>query len=136
MSHAVLKKLQLFIAEDSELMCSRLVQILSEIDDVEIMGVAFNASDAFHYIRKTCPDVAILDICMPDGNGIDILKKIRECEYSTKVIMFTYYPYPQYKKRCIQWGADYFFDIYTEFEQMLQVVKGLARLRHEEMNPD
>jgi len=122
-----LSNLRLLIVDDSELMCTHLAQILTEIEGVEIMGVAFDVPDAFRYIEKSIPDVAILDICLPGGDGIDILKKIREGGNSTKVIMYTHYPFPQYERKCRQFGADYFFDKYTEFEKLLDVIKGLAR---------
>jgi DNA-binding NarL/FixJ family response regulator len=122
-----LGNLKLLIVDDSELMCTHLAQILSEIEGLEILGVAFDAPDAFRYIEKVTPDVAILDICLPHGNGIDILKKIKKIRSSTKVIIYTHYPFPQYEKKCRQFGADYFFDKYTEFEKLLDVVKRLTR---------
>jgi len=117
-------------------MCTRLAQILTEIEGVEIMGAAFNVPDAFRYIGKDIPDIAILDICLPGGNGIDILKKIRECGNSTKVIMYTHYPFPQYAKKCMHFGADYFFDKYNEFDKLLGVVKQLAKLNVQKTNPN
>jgi DNA-binding NarL/FixJ family response regulator len=130
-----LNKLSLFIAEDSELMCTRLAQILSEIEGTEILGFAFTVPDAFRYLNKIKPDIAILDICMPGGTGMDILKRIRKDGNRTKVIIYTHYPYPQYRKRCMQLGADYFFDKYTEFEKLFQVVKDLVRQRGAESAP-
>lgn len=107
-------------------MCKHLSQILAEIEGVEIMGLAYSVPEAFLHIEKCAPDVAILDICLPGGNGIDILKKIREGHNATKVIMYTHYPFPQYEKKCRHFGADYFFDKYSEFEKLLGVIKQLA----------
>ena len=121
-----MKRLRLLIVDDSELMCKRLSQILAEIEGVEIMGLAHSVSEAFLHIEKGIPDAAILDICLPGGNGIDILKKIREAGNPTKVIMYTHFPFPQYEKKCRRFGADYFFDKYTEFEKLLGVIKQLA----------
>jgi len=116
-------------------MCTRLAQILSEIEGTEILGFAFTVPDAFRYLDKIKPDIAILDICMPGGTGMDILKRIRKDGNHTKVIIYTHYPYPQYQKRCMQLGADYFFDKYTEFEKLFQVVKDLVRQRCAESAP-
>ena len=49
-------------------------------------------------------------------NGIDILKKIKESGDSTKVIIYAHYPFPQYKRKCSHFGADYFFDKYNDFD--------------------
>jgi DNA-binding NarL/FixJ family response regulator len=112
-------------------MCTHLAQILTEIEGVEIIGAAFNVLDAYRYIEKNMLDVAILDICLPGGTGIDILKKIRERGNSTKVIMYTHYPFPQYEKKCRHFGADYFFDKYNEFDKLLSVIKQLAKTNTE-----
>jgi DNA-binding NarL/FixJ family response regulator len=45
---------------------------------------------------------------MPEMNGIKVLMKIRELKIKVKVCMLTNYPYPQYKRRCQEEGADYF----------------------------
>jgi len=131
-----LNNLRLLIVDDSELMCTHLAQILTEIGGVEIMGAAFNVPDAYRYIEKNMPDVAILDICLPGGNGIDILKKIREGGNSTKVIMYTHYPFPQYEKKCMHFGADYFFDKYNEFDKLLGVIKQLVKLNVQKTDPN
>ncbi len=49
-----------------------------------------------------------IDIGMPEMNGIEILKKIRKLKMEVKTCMLTSYPYPQYKKRCLEAGSDYF----------------------------
>jgi DNA-binding NarL/FixJ family response regulator len=125
------KNLRLLIVDDSEVMCSHLAQILTEIEGVEIMGAAFNVPDAHRYVEKNMPDVAILGICIPGGNGLDILKKIRESSASTKVIVYTHYPFPQYERKYMQFGADYFFDKYNDFDKLLGVIKQLAKLNSE-----
>src|SRR5512137_2500925 len=105
-----MQNLKLLIVDDSALMCTHLAQILSEIEGVEVVGTSFNAADAYRVIENDTPDVAILDINLPDGNGIDILKKIKEKCLTTKAIMFTHYPFPQYETQCSHLGAEYFFD--------------------------
>jgi hypothetical protein len=44
------------------------------------------------------------------------------------VIMLTNYPYPQYRKKCLGLGADYFFDKSTEFEKVTELFKQLRRI--------
>ena len=122
--------LQLLIVDDSELMCTRLSQMLGEIEGTEIAGIAHNARDAWLSIKKTKPDLTILDICLPDGSGIDVLKQIRTAGLSTKVVIYTHYPYPQYQKRCLALGADYFFDKYSDYEKLLAVVGELVKAKN------
>ena len=117
--------MRLFIADDSELLRSHLVNMISELKEIEIVGQVRNARDAVESIRRLNPDVVILDIHMPDGNGISVLEKIREDKNLAKVIIFTNFPYVQYRKRCMEAGADYFFYKATEFERLMEVLKQL-----------
>lgn len=89
-------------------------------------STVFQAKDyqsANQIIDKEQPDIAILDIQLPDGSGIDLLSKIKNMRKETVVIMLTNYPYSIIRKRCDELGADYFFDKSTEFEKVLEVLE-------------
>ena len=126
-------RFKLFIADDSKVLCKLLVEKLLESENLEITGIAHNVSDAFKHIDSTDSDAAILDIQMPGGNGIEILKCIKKKHPSTKVIIFTNYPYPQYRKKCEEAGADFFFDKHNEFNDLFDVIKQLVK-EHNDMN--
>ena len=116
---------RLFIADDSEVLCKHLLEKFLEFEDLDIVGVAHNFSDTIKHITLTKPDATILDIQMPGGSGIGILDHIKKTQSSNKVIIFTNYPYPQYRQRCMEAGADFFFDKHTEFNELFKVVKRL-----------
>jgi DNA-binding NarL/FixJ family response regulator len=122
--------MKVLIADDSALMRERLETMLSEIEGVSIIGKSMNVIDTLSRVELDHPDVVILDIKMIGGNGIDVLKSIREHHIDSTVIMFTHYPYPQYKRACMEAGADYFFHKATEFEQMLETVKRLKKMKN------
>jgi len=119
--------MRLFIADDSEIVRSRLVETLSEFKDIEIVGQAGYANEALESIMELIPDVVILDLRLPDGNGINVLRKIKKGNSSIKVIIFTNYPYFQYRKRCLEAGAEFFFYKATEFENLIEAVKRLIQ---------
>jgi len=118
--------MKVLIVDDSEVVRERLRTMLSELKGVEVIGQAESSKEAIGAIRKLKPDAVILDIQMSGGNGIKVLEKIKEEMPSTKVIMLTNYPYPQYRKKCMDAGADYFFDKSTEFEKVIEVVKNMV----------
>ena len=118
--------MRIFIADDSELLRVRLVDMLSEIEGIEIIGQAQDSLDAIESIEKLNPHVVILDVRMPQGDGIKVLEAIKKNLQSPKVIIFTNYPYPQYRKRYMDAGADFFFDKSTEFEKLVDTVKYLT----------
>lgn len=115
--------MKIVIADDSELICERITTYLSEFSGVEIVGVAHSGWNTVSLVRETQPDVVILDIRMPDGNGVSVLKEIKKIRPETCVMMFTNYPFLQYRKRCLDLGADYFFFKSTEFEKMIDQVR-------------
>jgi DNA-binding NarL/FixJ family response regulator len=55
---------------------------------------------------------------MPDGSGIDVLQNIKQGEAAPIVIILTNYPFPGYRQKCMQAGADFFLDKSTEFDQI------------------
>jgi DNA-binding NarL/FixJ family response regulator len=120
--------MKLFIADDSKVLCERLIEMLSDIPGIEIIGHAQNASDSLAFIKKLNPDIVILDIRMPGGSGIDVLQDIKKDKHAPMVIILTNYPYPQYRKKCLGLGADYFFDKSTEFEKVMELFKQLRRI--------
>jgi len=64
---------------------------------------------------------------MPGGNGIEVLKNIKKNGSGPTIIILTNYPYPQYRKKCMGAGANYFFDKSTEFNKIIEVIKKLIQ---------
>lgn len=118
--------MKIVIADDSALLRERLKILLMNVKNVEIVGEAENGIVALQLIRDTDPDLAILDIRMPELNGIDALKTIKESGGRTKVCILTNYPYPQYKQRCLAEGADYFFDKNQDFQKITAMITKLV----------
>lgn len=115
--------MKVFIVDDSTLVRERLAALISEIEGMEVVGQAGNAPEALQAIQHFRPDAVILDIRMPGNNGIQVLEAIKEKNVAPVVIVLTAFPYPQYRKKCLEAGAEYFFDKATEFEQVAEVLK-------------
>lgn len=117
--------LKVFITDDSVLVRERLVGLLSELEAVELVGQAENAPEAIETIQRSRPDVVILDIRLPGGNGIEVLKAIKQNVPAPIVIMLTAFPYRQFHEKCQEAGAEYFFDKASEFHRIVEVLKQL-----------
>ncbi len=126
--------MKVFIADDSEMVRERLKAMLSELTEIEIIGQAQDGIEATNSIRKLKPDVVILDIRMPGGSGIQVLQNIKKDKQAPIVIILTNYPYPQYRKKCMEVGADFFFDKSTEFEKIPEVLKSFIEDSHCNIN--
>jgi DNA-binding NarL/FixJ family response regulator len=125
--------LKILIVDDSELMRQRLRELISQVPETKIVGEATDGVEALAAFGKWEPDVLILDIRLPKSNGVDILKAVKGQPPAPVVIMLTAFPYPQCRRRCLEAGAEYFFDKSTEFERIVEV---LAALEPQEITPD
>jgi len=119
--------MRILIADDSKIYRTYMIDLLSRVEGIEIVGQAEDSPSAVEAIERLKPDVAILDIRMPGGDGILALETIKRNKVNPKTIMFTNYPYPQYRNKCMDAGADYFFDKSTEFEKLVETLKELAQ---------
>jgi len=118
--------MKIFIVEDSSALRERLSRTISSIPDVEVIGFADNAPEAVDRIAETKPNLVILDCRLHDSTGVEVLRQIKAHGQGPTAIVLTNYPYPQYRTRYLQAGADYFFDKSTELDQAVRVIQSLA----------
>jgi DNA-binding NarL/FixJ family response regulator len=112
------RNVKVFIADDSTIVRERLGTMLDELAGIDLVGQAGNVGQAINAVRRLKPDAVILDIRMPGGSGINVLQAIKQAVPAPLVIVLTNYPYPIYRERCLQVGADFFLDKSTEFDQI------------------
>lgn len=115
--------MKVLIVDDSELIRKRLIEILDDFEEFEVAGIAGSAEEAYPYCNGSCPEIIILDIHLPGENGIKILEKIRKKNKEVKIIILTNFPFPQYQKKCMELGADYFVDKSSEFASISVILK-------------
>jgi DNA-binding NarL/FixJ family response regulator len=119
--------MKVFIVDDSRAFRKELINLLSKLKEVEIVGQAQDSVKAMEAIQRLKPDAVILGIPIPGGNGIRLVKNIKKDKLAPIVIILTHYPYCQYRKKYMDAGADFFFDKSTEFEKIIDVFKKLIK---------
>jgi len=118
--------MKIVIVDDSIVIRQRLVRQLREMDGIEVVGQAADVPVAKVLVERLKPDVAILDIRMPSGSGADLLRELKQLTPAPKVIMLTNYPYPENRKKCMDLGADFFFDKSTDFQEVVGLIGRMA----------
>ncbi len=120
--------MNVFIADDSEIIRTRIGEIITDLDNVNLIGCASNVQEALSLLENLEPDVVILDIRMPDGNGMTILNELISRENIPISIIYTSYPYPQFRKAYLGAGATYFFDKANDTPEMVEIIVQLSTL--------
>lgn len=116
-------KLKVLLVDDSDIIRDRLKLMLKQIPGNIIISEAKNAGEAIKKMRNKKSDIIILDIKMPGENGVELLEKLKRDNQTVKIIILTNYPYPQYRKKCLELGAEYFLSKSTEFEILPSLIK-------------
>lgn len=114
--------MKVLVVDDSKLMRVRIIALISGIPGIDIVAEAGNITEARKFNDELKPDLMLLDIRMPDGSGVELLKHLNKKHDSLTIVILTNYPLVQYKEKCLELGADYFFDKSTEFEQVRDVI--------------
>lgn len=118
--------MKVLIADDSVMVCRRLASLLVRHVGITIVGEAHTVPEAISAIDRYKPEVIILDIQMPGGTGMDVLQKAKQILPTCVVIMFTNYNYPQYRKRYLEAGADFFFDKSTDYQKLTAILDRMS----------
>ena len=118
--------MRVLIADDSKMIRELLTELLHDVGGMEIVGQAEDACQACELARKLKPDVAVLDVLMPRGSGIDVLSTIKEHDPSAIVIMFTNLANQEIRQKSIDGGANYFFNKAVDLSRFMSVLRRLA----------
>jgi len=121
------KRLRVLIADDTAAIRDSMSNLISRLADVEIVGQAQTGTQALELMRSLKPHVATLDIRMPELSGINVLTAVRREGLDLTVIMLSGLGEMEYRKKCLELGAKYFFHKATEFEMVVDVLKEQAR---------
>lgn len=86
-----MERIRVLIVDDHEIVRLGLLALLSRYRELEIVGEAGIAVEAVERVKALKPQVMVMDIRMPDKNGIEACREIREANPEIKVIMLTSY---------------------------------------------
>jgi DNA-binding NarL/FixJ family response regulator len=117
--------IKLLICDDHEVIRTGLASLLAGTD-IEIVGEAPNGKEAIKQAIKLKPDIVLLDIRMPDGDGISTLEKLRSKAPTCKVVMLSTYDNPTYVARAVALGATDYVLKGSSREDLVAVIRSAA----------
>lgn len=98
-------KIKVLIADDHALMRQGLKQILELEEDIEVVGLAINGEDTIKKAQQLKPHIILLDINMPQMNGIQALRRLKDMGADARIIMLTIHEDKEYLFETINIGA-------------------------------
>jgi DNA-binding NarL/FixJ family response regulator len=96
---------RILVVDDHEIVRAGLKQLLSDYEEFTVAGEAGSGADAINMVRESDWDVVLLDISMPDMNGIDTLKQIKHFKPRLPVLILTGHPEENYAINLLRAGA-------------------------------
>ena len=119
--------IKVLIADDHALFRDGLKRIFSEIEDIDVVGEAVDGKDILKKVRECDWDIALLDINLPDINGLDILKRILSVNSASRILVLSMYPEEEYAIRAIRSGASGYLTKDSPTDQLINVIRRLAK---------
>ena len=99
--------MKIIIVEDEKSIRNGLTKMLPKLSpDYEVMGAAKDGLEGYHRILDENPDLVIMDIQMPEMDGLTMLEKLREKGFQGKAVVLTAYSDFSYAKRAIELGIE------------------------------
>ena len=119
---------KVLLIDDSELIGAKVLDLLLNISAVELLGQAKSVKEGLRACEEEKPDIVILDINLPDGSGISLLKELKILQPHVRVIMLTNSVGSFYRAKCAELKAEYFLDKTKDFDRIPQLVADCLEL--------
>jgi DNA-binding NarL/FixJ family response regulator len=116
--------IRVLICDDQAVVCEGLKAILSTVQDIQVVGTAYNGEEALECVEKFSPDVILMDLKMPVMNGIQATRAIRSRFPNTRVIVLTTYDFDEWVFDAIHSGASGYLLKDTPRESLVEAIKG------------
>ena len=100
--------IRVLIADDQMMVREGFSVLLNAMPDIEVVGEAVNGREAVHRVRELAPDVVLMDIRMPELNGIEATREIVAANSTAKVLVLTTFDLDEYVYQALRAGASGF----------------------------
>ena len=118
--------IKVLLVDDHTLVRAGLVRVLEEAPDIDVVAEASNGIDAIVEFERVVPDVMILDISMPDMDGLETTKKLISEHPDARILVLTVYPEDYYAARAIKAGALGYITKGTSTTELYDAVRTVA----------
>lgn len=122
-----MNKITLLIADDHKLVREGLKQLLELEGDISVIDQAGNGKEAIEKTLEYKPDILLLDINMPEVNGIDVLRRLKDMGVNTRIIMLTIHDDKEYIFETIKIGADGYMIKDSDADTLIKAIREVKK---------
>lgn len=115
--------MKIYVVEDSDAIYYRILRLIKEVEDTNVVGTADDELGAIVGIEKSNPDVVISDVRLFHGDGLNVLQHIKKIRPEVKFIVLTNFNSDQHRVVAESYGADAFLDKSYDFLQIPQLLR-------------
>jgi len=119
--------IKVIITDDHAILRDGLKQILSETSDIKVVAEAENATEAIMIARKNPADVMVLDVSLPDRNGVEALKILKKENPNLAVLMLSMHKEDQYAIRSLKAGASGYLTKQGASSELVLAIRTIAK---------
>lgn len=118
--------IRVLVADDHAVVRRGVLQILADAPDAILTGEAATGQEVLEAVAAGSYDVILLDIALPDINGLEVLKQIRRQKPGLPVLLLSVYPEKQYAVRAVKAGAAGYLTKESAPEELLEAIRQVA----------
>jgi len=119
------KKITIGVAEDQKIYRDGLISMLNQTDNCKVTIEAENGAELLLKMKGNAPDVVLLDYKMPELNGIEVTKKVREKYDNVKILLLSYFDNQEFVVRAVESGANGYLSKDDQPEEILQAIESV-----------
>lgn len=119
--------IRVLVADDHAVVRRGLIDILNDAPDIKAAGEAVSGRDVLQQVQTYPYDVLVLDLSMPGGGGLEVLRELRSAHPSLPVLILSVQPAEQYALRTIKAGAAGYLTKETAPEELVTAIRRIAR---------
>lgn len=118
-----MNKIRVFLADDHKILRESLVILLSQKDNIEVVGAAGDGQEAYRKILELKPDIAVLDISIPRLNGLDLAEKIKAEQPEVKVVILTMHKSGEFVSKALCAGVRGYVLKENALEELIECIE-------------
>ena len=118
--------IRILLADDHKMIIDGLQSMLASVEEIEVVGEAFTGTEVLKKVKQNQVDIILMDINMPELDGILTTQKVKKEYPETKVLILTMYNKPEFIRNLLEAGASGYILKNTGREELLEAIKQIS----------